>query len=466
MSVTNVFPSHDQLDKMNEHLAQLCINTGGLRRVVNWRDLRELVRQGNIGEYFEVGDTFPLNKATGATATVSGLTSATVSLPAFIRAVDSAAPKSYDFTYSGAAWHLDNRTVALSAYGITPTGTPTDGAHIVVTVTAKAWDCDILDMDYDTPVEDSHKHSLSMAIHDCFTYGSIPLCPRQAIFSVATELEAGAYYFHCTDQPWFAGDKGKDIQFTLENAVPVGSQFVLGNSHNTTMIGATLMVYSGPTATTESQTAVMSEGNNGTFLGNLTSAGDPTNHLNSIQRALFGSNRQKNSAMRQYFNSDAAGAASGAVASWWVAQTEWDRPVVSTMPGFLYGIEPAFLDAIGRVKKRTALNTLSDGGGFEDTEELIFLMSRTEVYGQANNNVYETSWGIDNTLKTVPYAFYNGATSADHIKRENGTTARYWFLRSAYPTYANLTYLVGTDGTLYSNNANNSSGGAPAWAIH
>lgn len=466
MSVTNVFPSHDQFDKMNEHLAQLCINTGGLRKVVNWRDLRDLVRQGNIGEYFEVGDTFVFNRATGVTATVSGLTSAAVSLPTFIRAVDSAAPKSYDFIYSGAAWHLDNRTVALSAYGITPTGTPTDGAHIVVTVTSKAWDCDILDMDYDTPVEDSHKHSLSMAMHDCFMNGAISFCPKQAIFSVATELEAGTYYFHCTYQPWFADDRGKDIQFTLENAVPVGSQFVLGNSYNATMIGATLEVYSGPTATTESQTAVMSEGNSGTFLGNLDNAGDPTNHLNSIQRALLGSNRYKNSAMRQYFNSDAAGATRGAVASWWSAQTEWDRPIVSTEAGFLYGIEPAFLDAVGRVKKRTALNTIIDGGGFEDTEELIFLMSRTEVFGQANNSVHETSWGIDNTLKTVPYAFYNGATNADRIKRENGTIARYWFLRSPETTHAAYTGYVLIDGSKGGSGASSSGSGVPAWAIH
>ena len=470
MSVTNVFPNYAQFDKMNAHLAQLCINTGGLRKVNNWRDLKDIVRQGNVGEYFKVGDTFTLNKATDVTATVSGLTSAAVSLPAFIRAVDSAAARSYDFIYSGAAWHLDNRTVALDAYGITPTGTPSEGAHIVVTVTAKAWDCDILDMDYDTPVEDRYKHSLSMAIHDCFTYGSIPFCPRQAIFTTATELSSGVYHFHCTQQPFFPGDQGKDIQFSLMSSVPAGSQFVLNNAYDATMIGTSLKVYAGPTATTAAQGLTLSQGSGGTFLGNLTKAGDPENHLNGIQAALLGSNLQKNSAIRQYFNSDAAGAANGAVASWWTAQTEWDRPVISTAPGFLYGIEPAFLEAIGRVRKRTALNTISGGGGYggyEDTEELIFLMSRTEVFGQANSSVYETSWGTDDTLKTAPYAFYSGATNADRIKRENGTTARLWFLRSAYTSTAHGVSGVNTNGAYASfNDAEYTYGGVPAWAIY
>jgi hypothetical protein len=223
------------------------------------------------------------------------------------------------------------------------------------------------------------------------------------------------------------------------------------------MIGATISVFAGPTATTASETATLSEGTDGTDLGTLSNA--TSGAINSVQRGFLGSNNYNESAIRQYLNSDKA---AGSV---WAPQTKWDRPPfwATSTAGLLYRMDPEFISVIGKVKKRTAKNTVSDGGGYIDTEEKVFLMSRTEVYGGANNSISEgTAYKY--------YSDYSDLSSAGTGADSNRTkyrnnVAKYWWLRSPNTGSALNPFYVNPSGTVDTSRAANVSGVAPACCI-
>lgn len=325
---------------------------------------------------------------------------------------------------------------------------------------------DILGFDYDTPIDANVKHTMSLAMHSVYSYNEIPFDPREAFYYCADSLTAGTYYFNMGAQPWFADDVGKNMQFTLTKNVPAGGQLVMNQSYNATLIGSTISSFSSGMDRVELEEVTVSEGNTGTNLGTITRA--ISGNFNSFDRTVLGSNNWQQSSDRCYLNSSADGAPSNTIASWYGAPaTNWDRPVTSTKPGFLYGIEQGFLDLLVNVKKRTALNTVSDGGGYIDLDEKVFFMSMTECNLDKNNNVNETSFGTDRTFTnvlTTPYPLYVGAGNADRIKYQ-GSTARYWWLRGPGPSNASYVRRVYTDGSLNDHLANRSYGVVPALCV-
>ena len=308
---------------------------------------------------------------------------------------------------------------------------------------------DILGFDYDTPIDANVKHTMSLAMHSIYSYNEIPFDPREAFYYCADGLTAGTYYFNMGVQPWFAGDVGKNMQFTLTKNVPAGGQLVMNQSYNATLIGSTISSFSSGMDRVELEKVTVSEGNTGTNLGTI--AHTVSGNFNSFDRTVLGSNNWQQSSDRRYLNSNAAGAPSNTIASWYGAPaTNWDRPVISTKPGFLYGIEQGFLNLLVNVKKRTALNTVTDGGGYIDLDEKVFFMSMTECNLGKNNNVNETSFGIDRTFTnalTTPYPLYIGADNADRIKYQ-GSTAGNWLLRSPDSFFAHSVRRITADGGL------------------
>ena len=132
-------------------------------------------------------------------------------------------------------------------------------------------------------------------------------------------------------------------------------------------------------------------------------------------------------------------------------------PVRSTLPGFLHGLDPAFRAIIQKVRKRTA-KCIADGFGYEDTEELIFEPSMTELGYGKNNNISETAAKADGTLKTeLAWDMFIGASNNDRIRYHNGT-ARYYWLRSPGPSNASNERFVVPSGALGSNDAYNTLG--------
>lgn len=326
------------------------------------------------------------------------------------------------------------------------------------TVTINGIEWDILGYDHDTVYKSDNtlaQHSVTIQTHDCIS--ELQFDAKEALFAFSEGLAAGTYHFTVSQQPWYSGDVGKTMQFTLTNAIPADGVIELGNSYNATMIGSTISVYASCSAITATETATISEGTDGTDLGSVGNA--ISGNTNSIQRALLGNNNYNESAIRQYLNSD------GEAGTYWTPQNKWDRLPswnVSTA-GFLRGFNSDFVSAIGKASKRTAKNTVLDGGGYIDTEEKVFLLSRTEVYAGANNSISEgTAYKYYSEFSNLSSA----GTGADsnRIKYRNGT-AKYWWLRSPSPGSANIVRNVLPSGALYENRATNSFGVAPACCI-
>ena len=322
---------------------------------------------------------------------------------------------------------------------------------------------DILGFDYDTPIDANVKHTMSLAMHSVYSYNEIPFDQAEATFYFANGLPAGIYTYKYNDT---------DYSFMLTT----------GWSPNTQILGSIdkLIPYiKGALDASDEEIPTVTAVTEGTSLGTaVNDTGSSTTliidgvnypvEMNACYRITYGSNRWETSSARQYLNSNAAGAASGQIASWWTPQTGFDRPTKSTKPGFLYGIEQGFLDLLVDVKKRTRLFNAGDvTGTYKDSDEKVFFLSQTEINLNMEDNVIENSFGTDRTftnILTTPYPLYVGAGNADRIKYQ-GSTARYWWLRSPNPSTARYVHRVYTDGSLGNGGASYSYGIVPALCV-
>ncbi len=312
---------------------------------------------------------------------------------------------------------------------------------------------DIIGFDHDIPVDSELTHSMTIQLHDCYSGNAVD--EREAIVYAESEMTAGTYNFQIVTQPWYTADNGKTFQFTLTQPVPAGGQIVLDMTYNQTLDGKKVKTYASNTSTTVIETAAISEGNGGTALGKSNGTVANVNH---IQRAIFGSNRWTQSAVRQWLNSNATGNA------WWQPQNNFDRPSgYRATAGFLSDLDADFLEVLGEVTKRNAKNTVTDGGGYEDSVEKMFLVARSEVYGGNENGINEGD----------PYPYYSDysdlsapgtAADSNRIKYRNGT-AQYWWLRSCGAGYASSVRFVYPSGGITSNGASHGYGVAPACNI-
>lgn len=311
--------------------------------------------------------------------------------------------------------------------------------------TTLTWD--VLGIDVDTPTDTRFTHSVTLGLHH-IQY-TLAFSPRQAAWHFPNGLAAGTYNFTITYQPWYSDDLNKTFQFTIETAIPAGGQFYLANNYNATVVGANGRTYSGPTSTSVIETVTISEGSDGTSLGNLTSTIHDT--TNTLQRCVLGSNNYKDSSIRQYLNSDE-----------WTPKTLWDRPPTWSSGNWQHDIDEDFLSIIGPVSKTTQYNTLTDGGGSYVLNDKFFLLSNREVYGSSNAS------------EGSPYPYYsdfsslsaagNGADS-NRIKTNTSGTAQYWWTRSPSVSSASNAWFVFSSGQLNDNGAFNARGVAPACCI-
>ena len=336
--------------------------------ITNWEQVARIIKSGTASKIFEVGDQFVVNKVKSVIASVSGnITSATVDLPVFITQMNEAKETSYVFSFISGQWIYNGNTIALRDYGITTIGTPANLDTIIVTEIVEPIIFDVLDFDYDTPVTEEINHTMSLIAHDIYSYDEIPFDAREALFYVDPEiypngLPVGTYNI-TLDHGAYAEDTTQDgtYQFTTTQTVPAGgliSHTTMGiyqsDGYTKTQItDGKFITYD--TKYIQLESLNTTEGSSGTSLGTTTARRQSyrTNELlNFTERNAYGSNNWLNSSERQYLNSDAAGAASGAIASWWTSKNIWDMPVKSTKPGFLYGLDPSFRATLQTVKKR------------------------------------------------------------------------------------------------------------------
>lgn len=327
----------------------------------------------------------------------------------------------------------------------------------------------VLDHDYHTPVNSAIKHTCTIGMRDC--YENRQFDAPEALIKVVDGLAAGSHFYITLNHGAYNGSTSQDGVYggTLgENqAIPAGGYLrhtTMGGYQSSSytqaqITGGKWRAYGTDFAQIGADIATDTGDTTGTNFGTATAATANGNseHVNFTTRNAYGDNRLSKSAWLQYANAQGTG--------WWQQKTEFDFPPasVATLNGLLTGMDADMLASMVKVKIRVALPTC-DGGGYEDVETTVFPLSMTEVNLGANNNQYETSWGLDNTLKTGPVAFYKNAANANRIKTLSGT-ARHWWLRGPYPSHAYNVRYVNTSGALSHNIANNANGLVAAWAI-
>lgn len=429
--------------------------------ITDFRTIQNFVRAGQAHRILSVGDQLRVNRLSSASAEGTGaITAAAVDADAFLRAVRRPETANYVFAFDGTSWSLRgengaSRAVTLGDYGITVTGTPTANDTVTVHTTATTFLWDVLGIDCDTPADGSYTHALSIGLHDCID--NLQFDAREALFYCEEGLAVGTYNFTVTQHTWVSGDVNKTFQFTLTQAVPAKGQIVLMTTYNVAIAGSTVKTFASASSATEIETATVTEGSAGTSLGDVNNA--VSGNTNCLQRGLVGSSNYAESAIRQYLNSSAA------IGSVWTPQTKFDRPPSwkDNVAGFLKGMDEDFLSVIGEVTKKTARNTISDGGGSVSTTERFFLLSRSEVYG--GNEVA----GGEGAAYPY-YANYSDLAAAgtgsdsNRIKYRNGST-QYWWLRSPHAGTAYYARYVNTTGNVLYYNASNSHGVSPACCI-
>lgn len=339
---------------------------------------------------------------------------------------------------------------------------------------------DVLDYDKHDLVDTDAVKTMCVCSHDIISYRTIPFCAPQLMYYTEGGLPAGNYRF-TLDHATYGGGTQYDgtYMFTLTQDIPADGGFrhtniggfkasyaqgdVIGNYITTYGVrpqraevekSVAVKVWDGTTACTDL----------GTFTARSRTyytEDDTVNggKRNFTERQVYGSNRWRDSVDRQWLNSTAsAGTTGNGVSNWWTPQSVFDRaPGGANSAGFLYGLDPSFVAAMGKVKVITALCDCDkvDGATQDITYDKVWLQSMTEVFGNANNSISEG----------VRLAYWNGSTDADRIKYHNGT-AKYWWLRSPSPTIAGGVRLVDSSGVLTYTRAGYLSGGVvPAFCI-
>lgn len=431
-----------------------------------WEDVQTIVRNGAASQYFDVGDQFIVEKLSAVTASIGeskGITAATVNADTFVAGCGEVHAGEYVFVFDGKSWRNDSgKTVKIATYGISLTGTPDTGDHVIITETTTQLAFDVIGIDHDTPADPKYKHSMTLQMHDLWK-DTMQYDAAEAMYYIdeATYpdgLEAGTYFFTLPSYDTSYGG-GSTLNFTLANPVPVGGQIRFAWGYQVQANTCKISTYASVGASTAIETVAVAEGEAGTALPSLH-ATSVTENANCAHRIKYGSNKWETSALRQWLNSDAAGNA------WWEPQTVFDRPSSNVATaGFLKGIDPAFLNVVGEVTKTTQ-QSISDGYGLDASTERFFLLSRPEVFAGTERSAD----GADGTVYEYYGAGYSDlaspGTGADtnRIKYRNGS-ATYWWLRTPNASDGVNVRHVDPTGSLNNNYAYVSRGVAPACVI-
>jgi len=267
--------------------------------------------------------------------------------------------------------------------------------------------------------------------------GSLQYDASEAFYYANSALSAGTYNFiiATTDGDWTAGT----YKFTLTQTLPAGGQLVF-STYSGAITSVKVYAFASRTTTTKTEECVITAGSGGTNLGTLGTT------LNHIQRVKYGSNNWKQSAVRQFLNSNAA---AGSV---WVPQTKYDRPPswAGNTAGFMAGLPADFLAVVAPTVVKCATNDVFETDMNISTaytvNDYFYMPSTKEVYG-VNDGTLDGS---------TQYPLFVNTDNASKIKyTTGGTQVSYYWLRSAYPWNARGVRLEYTPygGAMYGNDA-------------
>ena len=213
----------------------------------------------------------------------------------------------------------------------------------------------------------------------------------EAIYYATDGLAAGTYHIAVGAAYGDGWKAGQNIQFTLAQAVPAGGQIFIDfgtNYANDPTAGRAVKTYATIGAAEAIESTTTSSGTGGTGLGTIGTGNapqKPNGNLNAISRAVYGSGRYSESAIRQWLNSDAAANA------WWTPKNNWDRPPRAAdlnRAGFLTRLPADFVKILDYIDVVVALNTVE---GFSTDRETV----RDRIFLPSIENMYITPQLVD-----------------------------------------------------------------------
>lgn len=314
---------------------------------------------------------------------------------------------------------------------------------------------EVAGFDGETLVDKTKQHS--MQLHTLNVYKTMQCDNTEALYYAKDGLAAGIYHFTLLPGYDTAYGGGSTFQFQLTQAVPAGGILMFPWGWNSQASNTKISSYTKVTDTSPIETVAVSLGAGGTDLG---TADGKTENMNHTHRIRYGSNNWKESAIRQWLNSD------GAAGTFWTPQTVYDRPPNwnSSTAGWMKDMDADFLEVVAPVKLTTARNTVNEGGGSDVTIDKFYFPSRPNLYMDKENNIDEGPVWQRYSAYSDKDAANTGADSA-RIKRLNGNPQWYW-IRTPYTGSASGVRGVNSDGSLYYYSAHYGNGGvAPACTI-
>jgi hypothetical protein len=319
----------------------------------------------------------------------------------------------------------------------------------------------IIGKDHDAPSDNQYSHSMTLRLLNQFPT-AMQFDAPEAFYYAENGLAVGDYYFTIDSTYDTTYNDLSAYGFTLAEAVPAGGVLTFPWTSNTNASAIKVSSYASRESTTPIETVSVSESTSGTNLGELKVAVQLGLNLNGVDRVRYGSNNYKESAIRQWLNSDKA---AGQV---WTPQTLWDRPPAwtATADGFMRGMDADFLATIGKTHIVTArAQTIEGGAAYDEMDDYFFLLSRSQVYGGVE---------VAGVNEGAPYPYYSDyselsapgtGNDANRITTRNGVAAYYW-LRTPYSTVCHTPLHIYTSGNVFnSRNANGSHGILPACNI-
>lgn len=426
---------NEKMDNIALAILGLSATQGGQVQIKTWQQIQQIVRMGLAPKFFSIGDILYAEKESAISATSSnGGITVSVDAETFIAAVGESGTLDYEATYDGVEWHDEHgNPINLATYGVTLSGSsPQEGDKIVIHETADSIPMVVVGFDQETPVDETREHSMSLLMLNTFT--GVVFSATQALFQFPDGLAAGSYAFSIDASYDSSYGGGSTLYFTLTQAIPAGGQIYFPWGYQQQASATKITTYASASATSalESNVSVSTTDNGGTNLGTIANStiqsvtvGGVSVKINNVARARYGNNNWKESAIRQWCNSSAK---KGSV---WTPQNIFDRAPswASTLDGFMHGLDPHLVSAIGKVKKTTLLNNVTDGGGNVQTEETCWLMSMGEmgVSGfSAEGSQYE--WYKQLLGGTIA----DWSTHTELIKTNKAGSAQYWWLRSPH----------------------------------
>lgn len=259
--------------------------------------------------------------------------------------------------------------------------------------------------DYLTNESNPQGHTMTLMLRNVIS--SVQFDGREALYHAPNGLMQGTYNFTVVDgiEQWAAGT----YQFTLTQDVPHGGLICIEGSfsYDAPLTSAKIKVYGYHNSTDVLETADLTVGSEGTFLGNCGEG-----LLNVIERVACGSNNYAESAIRQFLNSSAD---KGSV---WSPQTKFDRPPLwkTSLDGYKKGLDASFLAVLCPASVQCTANTVwespdsqtSAGSAYTLTDD-FYLPSKDEIFSE-----------------TSAFSYYRDATSVDREKYYGGASVRWW----------------------------------------